>query len=199
MLDTTLAFVNFLKFHMPSCGDCKVLRRVECAIRGEELYHTFSTAPEHVCKLLSAVFNYHAWVVISERDHEEIPHDVVEKYELAKNAIRDTQSDAAMNCFVAFSDFAHKYVVAVATQNSDYFRALPEESTNATVRAVCSYYHACQTDVFPGFMHDRTKPVFTKNLPSFCARVPNDVPAFLRAPTDPLLILYGTASVLLSV
>lgn len=199
MLNTTIAFENFLVFHMPTRGDCKVLRRIECAVRGEELYRTFESAPPRVSKLLFAVFNYHAWTALCKRDHDEMPREVQERYELAMSAIRDTHSDVAINSFVAFADFARKYVDALAMLKSDYFRTLPEESTNAIVRTVCSYYHNCQTDVFPGFTRDRTKLVFTTNLPSYCARLPKDLPEYLRGPTDPLLILYNTASVLLSV
>jgi hypothetical protein len=197
MLHTTIAFDNFVKFYLPHESDCKVLRRIECAIRGEELYRTFSSIPSSVAKMLFAVFDYLAWTLISTKEHKTIPKVIITKYELARAAIEQTQSDVAINGLAAFSDFARKYVFALAMLNSDYFRALPEESTHERVRAVCSYYHACQTDVFPRFVKYPKEPVTTSNLPSYQAQLPNELPFFLCVPNDPLLILCDTASVLL--
>jgi hypothetical protein len=197
MLDTTVAFENFLKFYLPDDSDCKLLRRIECAIRGEELYRTFSTAPPPTAKLLFAVFDYLAWTLMSLKNHEPIPAHIATKYELARAAIEQTQSDVAINGLAAFSDFARKYIFALSVQNSDYFKTLPEESPHERVRAVCDYYRACQTDVFPGFVQRPKETVTTPNLPSYQARLPKDLPFFLCMPNDPLLILCDTASVLL--
>ncbi len=197
MLDTTIAFENFIKFHQPPGSDCKVLRRIECAIRGEELYRTFSSIPPSVSKMLYAVFDYLAWTLVSLKNHEPMPSHIVTKYELARAAIGQTHSDVAINGFAAFSDFARKYIFALSVQNSDYFKTLPEESPHERVRAVCDYYRACQTDVFPGFVQRPKETVITPNLPSYQARLPKELPFFLCVPNDPLLILCDTASVLL--
>lgn len=199
MLDATIALENFIKFHLPTDGDgdCKVVRRIECAIRGEELYRTFSSAPTSVQKLLFAVFDYLAWSLLNLRTGDPIPEDVTTKYELANSAIYQTKSDVAINGIVAFSDFARKYIFSLAIQNSDYFKTLPEESSHAHMRAVCEYFRACQTDVFPTFVQ-RPKEAIT-HLPSKHVRFPCEIPFFLRVPNDPLLILCDTASVLLSV
>jgi hypothetical protein len=197
MLHTTTAFDNFVKFYLPHESDCKLLRRIECAVRGEELYRTFSSTLPSVAKLLYAVFDYHAWTLVSIRNHESIPENIVAKYELARAAIEQTQSDVAINRLAAFSDFARKYIFALAVQNSDYFKKLPEESSHERVRAVCDYYRTCQTDVFPRFVKYPKEPVTTCNLPSYQAQLPEDLPFFLRVPNDPLLILCDTASVLL--
>lgn len=197
MLETTIAFENFVKFYLPTGSDCKVLRRIECAIRGEELYRTFSTAPPSAVKLLFAVFDYLAWTHLSDKNHEPIPKHVATMYELARTAIEQTQSDVAINRLAAFSNFARKYISALAIQNSDYFKTLPEESPHERVRAVCDYYRACQTDVFPQFLKYPKEPVVTANLPSYQARLPKDLPFFMCVPNDPLLILCDTASVLL--
>lgn len=197
MLDTTVALDNFLKFYLPTDGDCKVLRRIECAIRGEELYRTFSSLPSSVAKLLYTIFDYNAWTFVSIKNHEPIPGAVITKYELARTAIEQTHSDLAMNGLAAFADFARKYIFALAVQNSEYYKKLPEESTHERVRTVCNYYRACQTDVFPGFVQCPKEPVPTTNLPSYQAHLPTNMPFFLCVPNDPLLILCDTASVLL--
>lgn len=197
MLYTTIAFENFVRFHLPPGSDCKVLRRIECAIRGEELYRTFSSTPPTVTKMLFAVFDYLAWTLISVKELKTTPKDVITKYELARAVIEQTHSDVAINGFAAFSDFAHKYVSALSVLNSDYFKSLPEESTHEHVRAVCDYYRACQTDVFPRFVKYPKEPVLTYNLPSYKARLPRELPCFLNGPSDPLLILCDAASVLL--
>lgn len=195
MIQATLAFENFVKFHFSSEGDCKKLRRIETAIRGEELYRTFSSTPRQLRRELFYIFDYIAWCLLSFRDHQDIPKEVQKKYESCIKFFAAWRSDELTNGIATFCDFVKKYVFSVAIQNTEYFLKLPEESSNEHVRAVCDIFRVCENDVFPSFV--RRPDEIPIGLRSKEVALPRDVPFFLRPPSDPLLILYDTAMILL--
>jgi hypothetical protein len=195
MLPTTTAFDNFIKFHIQSDGDCKKIRRIETAVRGEELYRTFSGAPRELQKILFCIFDHTAWTLVSTRDHVPIPSDVVTHYTDAMASMKKWHCDQVVNGLAAFLDFVKKYVFSIAIQNTPYFQKLPEESTNESVRTVCDIFRACEHDVFPTFV--RNPHEIPNKLPSHVVKMPESVPTFLLPSNDPLLVLFDAASILL--
>jgi hypothetical protein len=193
MLPSTIAFDNFVKFHIRSDGDCKKIRRIETAIRGEELYRTFSGAHPGLRKILFRVFDFIAWTLLAARDNQEIPSDIQTNYEDAVNSLRAWNIDTVTNGLAAFTDFVKKYVFSVAIQNTEYFKKLPEESPHENVRVVCDIFRACEVDVFPSYVRNPTESIKTSPV-----LLPANVPAFLMPHNDSLLVLCDAASVLLA-
>lgn len=195
MLPTTTALDNFVKFHIRTDGDCKKIRRIETAVRGEELYRTFSTAPRELRKALFHIFDYTAWTLLSFRDNQEIPNGIVRNYTEAMTTFRLLKSDDVTNMLATFLDFVKKYVFSIAVQNTEYFSKLPEESPDEAVRTVCDIYRKCEIDVFHVYVRKPIEPLSV--FPSQLVHLPDDVPIFLRPPYDPLLILCDAATILL--
>jgi hypothetical protein len=194
MLLSTIAFDNFVKFHIRSDGDCKKIRRIETAIRGEELYRTFSGAHPGLRKILFRVFDFIAWTFLAARDNQEIPSDIRTNYDEAVASLRAWNMDVVTNGLAAFTDFVKKYVFSIAIQNTDYFKKLPEDSPHENARVVCETFRAYEHDVFPTYVQNPTCPIETSSV-----RLPANLPSFLMPPHDPLLVLCDAASVFLGV
>lgn len=186
MFPSTIAFIAFIENHFAASNDCKMLRRIECAVRGEEIYQSFSTAPTFVQELMIAVFDFYAWTHLSTDG--TIPTRIMFAYLKATTTVFEMKNDTCFQGLVAFGHFVERYLSAVKLMNSRTYSELPERSSHDITHAVCEMYERCQVDLLPDFFEymdvDKTK------LPSRNIVLPDVLPQHMRTiPLEPLLLL----------
>lgn len=191
MFPSTTALLNFLTHHHKPENHCKMLARIECAVRGQEIYFSFMTAPEFVQTILKAVFNFHACSHLSTDG--TIPAPVMFSYLQATTTIYDMKSDICRDGLVAFGHFVDQYLHALRRMNSRYYFDLPEQSSDEITNRVCDMFQNCQNDPLPDFMCGKIDCI----RPSICC-LPEVLPWYLRKkerPSDymPLLLLQRVA------
>jgi len=183
MFPSTIALLDFMKHHFERERDCKMLTRIECAVRGEEIYLSFSHAPECVQSLMKAVFDFHASCHLS-RDGT-VPIVVMMAYLQATTTVYEMKNEICMNGLVAFGQFVEKYFDALKRMNSVYYFQLPERSTDTNTNHVCDIFELCQYDVLPDYISNGWQTSsfdLQKKLPSWNVRLPDTLPWYMCAP-----------------
>lgn len=197
MFPSTTALLNFLTHHTKPEHYCKMLARIECAVRGEEIYTSFQTAPAFVQTILKAVFDFHACSHLSTDG--TIQARVMFAYLQAKSTIHEMESDVCRHGLVAFGHFVDQYLHALRRMNSRTYFDLPERSSDETTNRVCDFFEKCQYDPLPDFMCGNVANIRPDTLPSNNVRLPDTLPWYLRKkeqqPDDfmPLLLLQRVA------
>lgn len=186
MFPSTIAFIAFIENHFAASNDCKMLRRIECAVRGEEIYLSFSTAPTFVQELMKAVFDFYAWSHLGTDGN--VPVHVMVSYLKATTTVFEMKNDTCFHGLVAFGHFIDRYLSAVKLMNSRTYFELPERSSHDITHGVCEMYERCQVDPLPDFFEgidvDKTK------LPSRNVVLPDVMPQHMRTiPYEPLVLL----------
>ncbi len=197
MFPSTTAFLNFIDHHFDPHNDCRTLRRIECAVRGEELYLSFSSAPPFVQELMKAVFDFYKWNHISIDG--TIPVPVMMDYIKVTTTVFEMRNEICFGGLIAFGRFVDAYLTAVSRMNSRTYFALPERSMDDATGGVCDIFERCQTDPLPDFLVgeliDKTK------LPSRVVNLPEVLPLYMRPPQqthEPLEVLRRAAVSVLS-
>jgi hypothetical protein len=193
MFPSTIAFVNFIEHHFAASNDCKMLRRIECAVRGEEIFVSFSIAPVFVQELMKAVFDFYAWTHLSTDGI--IPAHVTFTYIQATTTVFEMKNKTCFDGLVAFGRFVDRYFSALKIMNSRTYAELPEYSSHDITHHICKLYERCQTDALPDFfagIHvDKSK------LPSRNVELPDVLPGYMciHKPADftHLLLLQRVA------
>jgi hypothetical protein len=195
-----IAFTNFLEFHLPEGADCQTLRRIECSLRGEELYRLTVAAPSEIRTGLLAIFDFYLWDAIDAYYHTSLTNEQkMKRHGIAKQNFENlTLDENTVSIAWRFVDAADKYLSSNVTIHSALFEQLPLESEDARVKQVCDYYRSCTNDIFPYYVNDPETPFESSNLPSYHAKLPRPIPSFMCIPDDRMHILFHTASHLLN-
>lgn len=197
MFASTTALLNFLTHHIKSEHHCKMLIRIECAVRGEEIYTSFQSAPEFLQTILKAVFDFYACSHLSTDG--TVPARVMFAYVQATTIIYEMKNDKCFDGLIAFGHFVDHYLHALRRMNSKTYFALPERPSDEITNRVCDLFEKCQYDPFPDFMCGNVASIQSDTLPSMNVRIPDTLPWCLRKkeehPDDfmPLLLLQRVA------
>lgn len=185
MFPSTNAFTIFLEQHFDAKNDCRMLRRIECAVRGEELFLSFSTAPAFVQTLMHGVFDFYKWSHLTTDG--TVPVHVMMAYLKATTTVFEMRNDTCFDGLIAFGHFVDAYFSAMKRMNSCVYFALPERSSDDSTNEVCNIFERCQTDPLPDFFAGEHIDIF--KLPSRTVNLPDVLPPFMRTHEEPIQIL----------